>query len=89
MTIPTLEAIKQLDTRIFATLTSEEQAVFDYYRTVGRKFDVAVSVVNEADPAALAAATSQHQADVILKSANSRIAVQVGAGAEAAWSARA
>jgi hypothetical protein len=89
MTIPTLDAIKSLDGRIFAMLSPDEQAVFDFYRAQGRKFDVAVVVANEADPALLARTASQSEADHILKSANSRVSVTVGAGASAAWSARA
>jgi hypothetical protein len=74
---PTIEAIKALDGRIFAMLDTAEMEVLDFYRAQGRKFGVAVSIENKADPATLAAAKSQKQADAILKSANSRISVVV------------
>jgi hypothetical protein len=87
-TIPALDAIKALDGRIFATLTDSESEVLSFYRRQGRKFDVAVSIINQADPNELAHAKSEPQADEILKRANSTISVTIGKDAAAAWSAR-
>lgn len=89
MTIPTLEAVKALDGRIFAMLSVEEQAVLDFYCAQGRKFDVAVSILNDADPAELLIAASREHANWIMKRANNRVKVNVGAGAESAWATRA
>lgn len=88
MTIPTLESIKALDGRVFAMLSTDEQAVFHFYYAQGRKFDVAIAVRNEADPAELAGAASRQEAGRILKSANSRVSVMVGPAADKAWLAR-
>lgn len=33
MSIPTLEAVKALDGRIFAMLSADEQSVLDFYRS--------------------------------------------------------
>ena len=74
---PSIEAIKALDGKIFAMLTPGEEVTLNFYRDQGRKFGVAVSIINEADPAELAKAPSRLQADQILKSANSRISVSV------------
>lgn len=89
MSIPNLEAVKALDGRIFAMLSSDELSILDFYRTQGRKFDVAVSILNEADPAELALAGSRQQADEIMKRANSKIKVVIGVNAEEAWKERA
>lgn len=85
---PTLADVKALDGRIFATLSSEDAAVLNFYRTWGRKFDVAVAVINEADPTELAAARSPAEADAIMKRANSRVTVTIGPNAESAWATR-
>lgn len=74
---PSIEDVKALDGRIFAMLNPDEEAVLNFYRDQGRKFGVAVSIINEADPAELARASSRQQADQILKSANSRVHVTV------------
>lgn len=87
-TIPTIQQIKALDGRVFATLTATESEVLDFYRAQGRKYDVIITIVNKADPDDLATAKSQQQADHILKSANSLIAVTVGAAAVTAWTTR-
>lgn len=79
MSTPTIEQVKALDGKIFAMLTAEEQSVLDFYRNQGRKYRVAVSIINEADPEELARAASQEQADQILKSANSGVSVTVAA----------
>jgi hypothetical protein len=86
MTIPTLESIQSLDGRIFAMLSGEEQAVFDFYYTRGRKFGVAMSLIDETGQALVVRAASQQEAHRILKSANSRVAVTIGADAKAARS---
>ncbi len=72
-----IAAVRALDGRIFATLSDDEMAVLNFYRDTGRKFGVAVSIINEADPDELARASSREQADQILKRANSRASVTV------------
>ncbi len=72
---PSIEAIKALDGKIFAMLTPEETATLDFYRAQGRKYGVSITIINKADQATLAAAKSRHEADHILKSANSTIHV--------------
>lgn len=89
MNIPSIDAIKALDGRIFATLSEDEEVVLRFYRDQGRKFDVAITIQNEADPEKLARASSGEQADQILKSANSLVRVHVGPNANAFWAARA
>lgn len=74
---PSIDEIKALDGRIFAMLTEGEEAVLNFYRTRGRKFGVAVSIINEADPVELARAVSREQADQIMKSANSKVSMRV------------
>ncbi|NMV41120.1 hypothetical protein [Ralstonia insidiosa] len=87
--IPTLTDVRELDGRIFAMLTADELSVLDFYRTQGRKFDVSVAILSEADPTELAAARSPAEAEAIMKRANSRVSVTIGPAAEAAWAARA
>ncbi|WP_186035758.1 hypothetical protein [Burkholderia gladioli] len=77
MNTPTIEQIKALDGKVFATLTDNELAVLNFYRDRGRKFGVAFSVINEADPDELARASSREQADQVLKRADSRVSVIV------------
>lgn len=84
MPIPTLDSLKALDGRIFAMLDESELEVLNFYRDQGRKFDVTVTVVNKADPNALARASSRAQADEILKQANSVVSIEIGSGAERA-----
>lgn len=84
-TIPTIDQIKALNGRIFAMLTPQESKVLDFYRAQGRKFDVSVSIINQADADELAQAASPQQADAIMKQANSLISITVGAGAEMRW----
>lgn len=86
--LPALLELKALDGRIVAMLTPAETAVLRFYRDQGRKFDVQVAIINEANPAELAAARSAAEADALMKSANSRVAISVGPSAEAAWAAR-
>lgn len=76
-TTPSLDEIKALDGRIFKMLTEQEEEVFNFYRDRGRKYGLSVGVRNEASAELLATASSQEQADQILKSANSRIFVTV------------
>jgi len=79
MNTPAIDDVKALDGKIFAMLTERENEVLNFYRDQGRKFGVSVSVMNEADPEALARARSKEEADAIMKSANSRISVTVAA----------
>ncbi len=88
MNIPTLEAIQSLDGRIFATLNEQELLALEFYRAQGRKYDVAVNIINKADPADLARAQSQTQADAIMKRANSLVSLIVGPVATGAWAER-
>ncbi|WP_236749971.1 hypothetical protein [Acidovorax carolinensis] len=74
---PSIEAIKALDGRIFAMLNTSELETLEFYRAQGRKYGVAVSIINQADPKAVAAAKSRQEADHIMKSANSLISVAV------------
>ena len=74
---PTIEAVKALDGKIFAMLNSDEQATLDFYRRQGRKHGVSIQIENKADPAALASAKDEAEADVILKSANSIVHVTI------------
>lgn len=69
-------------------LTAEEQAVLTFYRDRGRRFDVAVAILSDADPKELARASRQ-QADEIMRRANSHVRIMVGDGAQEAWAARA
>lgn len=87
--IPTLSELQALDGRIFATLTAQEALVMDFYRRQGRKFDVVIGIINEADPVQVAAARTQAEADEIMKQANSCISVTIGPSAESAWAQRA
>ena len=75
--LPTTEEVKALDGKIFAMLNEREAHVLDFFRMYGRQHGVAIEVKNEADPDALARATSRAQADEIMKSANSRVHVTV------------
>ena len=86
-TIPSLEAVQALDGRNFAMLSTEEQSVLQFYRDQGRKFDVSIAILSDADPQELERA-SREQADDIMKRANSHVRITIGHGAEAAWAAR-
>lgn len=77
MNIPTLDAVKALDGKIFAMLNDDELITFNFYRDCGRKFGVSVQIINKADPVVLAKAKTKQEADHILKSANSTISVFV------------
>lgn len=77
---PKIEEVQALDGKIFAMLDEHEHHVLRFYTEQGRKFGVAVSIINEADPTELAAARSPQQADEIMKSASSRVRVQVERG---------
>jgi hypothetical protein len=74
---PTIEQVKALDDKIFAQLADSEKAVLSFYRDYGRKFGVAISFINEANPDELASASSREQADQLLQRADSRISVTV------------
>lgn len=83
--IPPLANVQVLNGRIFAMLTPEEISVLEFYRSQGRKFDVVVNIINEADSSDLAAACSQEVADSIMKQANSRVSVAIDPNAESLW----
>lgn len=80
--IPALSDVRALDGRIFAMLTADEARVLQFYRQQGRKFDVSVSIISDADPALLALARSERQADEIMKRAKGRVSVTIGPAAE-------
>lgn len=75
ITQPSIESVKALNGKIFAMLTPDEEATLNFYRHRGRKFGVAVTISNEANPKQLARARSEEALDQVLKSANSRISV--------------
>lgn len=74
---PKIEEIQALNGRLFATLNENERNTLQFYARQGRKFGVAISIVNEAGQAELAEARSPQQAEDILKNANSRVHVLV------------
>lgn len=74
---PKIEEVQALDGKIFAMLDENERNVLRFYKEQGRKFGVAVSIINDADPMELAAARSPQEADEIIRRSNSRISVQV------------
>jgi hypothetical protein len=89
MAIPTLDSVHALNGRIFATLSSDEHAVFNFYLAQGRKFEVEISIVKDGVAIDLEDAASREEAEAIIKSTNSKISVTVGPGAQEAWLARA
>lgn len=86
-TIPTLDAIRALDSRNFATLSADELLILRFYHDQGRKFDVAITISTDADAKELEGA-SRDQAEEILRRANSHVHVAIGANAAPAWAAR-
>ncbi len=72
---PSIESVMALDGRIFAMLSEGEREALDFYRTQGRKYGVAVSIINKADPDELAQARTEAQADEIMRRANSIVSV--------------
>ncbi|NGO98058.1 hypothetical protein BJL96_27740 [Burkholderia cenocepacia] len=74
---PSIDDLKSLDGKIFAMLNESEREILAFYRNRGRKFGVAVAIINEADPELLSLAKSQEQADAIMATANSRVKVTV------------
>lgn len=76
-TTPTIDAVKALDGRIFAMLDASELETLEFYLAQGRKYGVAVSIINKADPKAVAGAKSRQEADAIMKSVNSLVSVTV------------
>lgn len=67
--------IKALDGRIFAMLTPDEKSLLEFFQNCGRKYGVAISIVNLASREELMKATSKEQADQILSAANSKVSV--------------
>lgn len=76
--IPTLAEIQALNGRFFSMLNPEELDVLDFYFKRGRTYDVAISILSEADPAQLLAARSAKEANAILKQADKRVTVTIG-----------
>lgn len=74
---PKIEEIQALNGRLFATLNENERNTLQFFTMQGRKFGVAISIVNEASQTELAAARSPQQAEDVLKNANSRVHVLV------------
>lgn len=75
---PSLEAIQQLDGKLYAMLSPQEEEVLEFFVQQGRKFDVAVSVTNEAQVMDLQAAGSSHAARTLLKHSNARLTIRLG-----------
>lgn len=67
--------IKALDGRIFAMLTPDEKSLLDFFSSRGRKYDIAISIVNLASPEELMKAATKEQADQILSATNSKVSV--------------
>ena len=88
MAIPSLESIQALNGRIFATLSPDEHAVFDFYAAQGRKLEVEISIVKDGVAIDLDEAASRQQAEAIIRAGNAKVSVTVGAGAREAWAAR-
>lgn len=78
---PSLEAVLALDGRNFAMLSSEEREALQFYQDQGRKFDVSVAILSDADPKELELA-SRAQADDIMKRANSHVQITLGPDAQ-------
>jgi hypothetical protein len=74
---PTIQAVKALDGRMVEKLSGSELETLQFYRAKGRRFGVAVSIINKAEPKAVAAAKSREDARNIMISANSLISVLV------------
>jgi len=72
---PSIESVMALDGRIFGMLSDGELEVLDFYRKRGRKYGVAVTITSKADPAELAQARTEAQADEIMRRANSIVSV--------------
>ncbi len=45
---PTIEDVKLIDGKDFAMLNKREKVVYDYFWQYGRKFGIAISVINSA-----------------------------------------
>jgi hypothetical protein len=73
---PSIESVIALNGRIFAMLSPDEVKVLEFYRDQGRKYGIALSIINQADPTELAKATSKAAADDILRRANSVVTVK-------------
>lgn len=86
--IPTLDELKALDGRIFAMLSPQEQTTLEFYRRQGRKYDVAINILVDADPGELATAISPAHVDELMKRANSIVKVFIGPNAASAWEQR-
>jgi hypothetical protein len=74
---PSVSEILAIDGKILDLLDDREKLVLKYYQSRGRKYGVSVIIANEVDPEELAKARSRQQADDILETANSRIAVKI------------
>lgn len=74
---PSIDEVKALDGKIFAMLSDRENEVYKFYRNQGRKYGVAISIVNKANQEELSRAASEEQAEQIMKSANSLVSVAV------------
>ena len=89
MPAPSIDAIRALDGRVYAMLSPDEEATFDFYAAQGRKFEVAVRVelAAEVNAQELAAASSWQEIARLLKASNSRVVVSIGNSARALWDA--
>ncbi len=73
-----LSKIKALNGKIYAQLTADEIITLDYYRHLGRKYGVSLSMINDADSKDLASANSEQEAKKILHRGNVVINVFIG-----------
>jgi hypothetical protein len=81
---PILEEIKALDGRIYAMLSDKEKSALFFVMGQGRKLDVAVALINDADAQTLRS-LSEADAEQLLMSSNSTISITIGSRAEAAF----
>lgn len=72
-----VERVKSIDGRVFAMLSEEEKALLNFYRNHGRKFGVAVSIVNDPSAEAVAKASSGVQATQTMELGDGRVSVAV------------
>lgn len=88
MNTPSIQEVKALDGRVEQLLTPNERATLNFYLEQGRKFDVAIRIDCEVTRESIASATSADEVLAITNRATRRVVVDVGSGADAAWSAR-
>jgi len=78
----TLDAVRALAGKDFATLSPEEKATWDLYSSQGRKYGVTLTRVTEAPDCELARATSGAEFDQIVSRYPSKIKVTIDTDAQ-------